>query len=66
VSPPTGIDAPFRRHDRACGRDVDQEIERILDDVRRSEDPNRGVVCSRGCTPGCDHVAYLVEVIRLW
>jgi hypothetical protein len=44
----------------------DQEIERILDDVRRSEDPNRGVVSSRGCTPGCDHVAYRVEVIRLW
>ena len=40
------------------------EIGRLLDEDRRTADPNRGVICSRGCAPGCSHVAYLVEAIK--
>lgn len=37
----------------------------ILDEDRRTSDPNRGVVCARGCSDRpCDHVAYLVAAIR--
>jgi hypothetical protein len=40
------------------------EISRPLDEDRRIADPNRGVICSRGCAAGCSHVAYLVEAIK--
>lgn len=40
------------------------DIERMLDEDRRRADPNRGVICSRGCAAGCEHVVYLVEAIR--
>jgi hypothetical protein len=50
-----------RIRDLDDARDEVEEISRLLDEDRRTADPNRGVVCSRGCAPGCDHVAYLVE-----
>ena len=36
------------------------EIGRTLDEIRRTSDPSRSVICSRGCAPGCEHVAFLV------
>jgi hypothetical protein len=39
-------------------------IERLLDEDRRTADPARGVVCSRGCSARpCAHTAHLVEAI---
>ena len=48
-------------------RTLDAELDDIgwmLEEDRRTADPNRGVVCSRGCAPGCEHVAHLVEAIK--
>jgi hypothetical protein len=40
------------------------ELGRMLEEIRLTSDPNRGVICSRGCSAGCEHVAYLVAAIR--
>lgn len=45
-------------------REEIDEIGRLLDEDRRTADPNCGVICSRGYAPGCDHVAHLVEAIK--
>jgi len=40
------------------------DISTMLDDDRRTSDPNRDVMCSRGCLERpCDHVAHLVAAI---
>jgi hypothetical protein len=40
------------------------DVARMLEEDRRTSDPNRGVVCSRGCSERpCSHVAHLVEAI---
>jgi hypothetical protein len=41
-----------------------EEIGRALEEIRLTSDPNRGIVCSRGCEAGCDHVGFLVAAVR--
>lgn len=40
------------------------EISRMLEEDRRTSDPNRGVICSLGCAERpCSHVVHLVAAI---